>query len=66
MLKTNLQNILFCVQREEETHTVLEQLEDEKMMTEFSLLGEISLRLEYITQLLKSEYILKHWALYTY
>jgi len=43
-LVTNiLQNILFCAQQKRETHTGLEQHEGEKMMTEFSFLGELSL-----------------------
>jgi len=38
-----LQNIFLCVQQKKETHTGLQQLEDEKMMTEFSFLSGVSL-----------------------
>jgi len=38
-----LQNILLCVQQKKETHTDLEQLEGEQMMTELSFLGGVSL-----------------------
>ncbi len=38
-----LQNISLCVQQNKEIHTGLELLEGEKMMTEFSFLGELSL-----------------------
>ncbi len=37
-----LQNIL-CVQQKKETHTSLEQLVGESIMSEFSFLGEISI-----------------------
>ncbi len=35
-----LENIFFCSQQKKETHTGLEQLEGERMITEFSLSGE--------------------------
>jgi len=38
-----LQNTFVCVQQKKETHTGLQQLEDEEMMTEFSFLDEVSL-----------------------
>ncbi len=38
-----LQNIFLCVRQNKEIHTGLELLEGEKMMTEFSFLGELSL-----------------------
>ncbi len=37
-----LQNIFFFVQQNKETHTGLEQVEGEQMMTEVSFLGEPS------------------------
>jgi len=37
-----LQKFFFCVQLKKETHTGLEQLEGEEMMTEFKFLGELS------------------------
>jgi len=39
----NLQNIFFCVQQKKKIHIDLEQLEGEKIMTEFSFLGELFL-----------------------
>ncbi len=38
-----LQNIFICVQQNKHIHTGMELLEGEYMMTEFSLLGELSL-----------------------
>jgi len=38
-----IQNIFFCVHQKKEIHTGLEQPESEKMMTEFSFLGELRL-----------------------
>ncbi len=38
-----IKNILICVQKMNEGLTGLEQHEDEKLMTEFSFLGELSL-----------------------
>ncbi len=41
-----LQNIIFlCVHQKKETHTALEQVEGEQMMTEFSFLGEVNFTL---------------------
>jgi len=37
------QNIFLCVQQKKETHTGFQQLEGEKMITEFSFLGGVSL-----------------------
>ncbi len=37
--------LVFCVQQKKETHTGLEQLEDEETMTGFSFLGQLSLEL---------------------
>jgi len=37
-----LQNIFLCVQQKKETHTGLQQVEDEYMVTEFSFLGGVS------------------------
>jgi len=38
-----LQYIVLSVQQKKETHTSLQQLEGEEMMTEFSFLGGVSL-----------------------
>ncbi len=38
-----LQNNFLCVQQNKDIHTCLELLEGEKMMTELSFLGELSL-----------------------
>jgi len=40
-----LKNNFLCVKRKKETHTGLQQLEGEYMMTEFSFLGGVSLEL---------------------
>ncbi len=38
-----LQNIFFCAQQKKESHTGLQQLEAEQMITEFSFLGGLSI-----------------------
>ncbi len=39
--------LVFCVQQKKETHTGLEQLEDEETMTEFSFFLSLELRMSY-------------------
>jgi len=42
-LLTFLKMSFFCIQQKKETHSGLERLEGEEVMTEFSFLGELSL-----------------------